>query len=45
MALQRAPTRPAFRAALRRAGFYAEWQEKYGEEAWGVLEGVVGSLA
>ena len=25
-----------FRAALKKAGFYAEWQEKYGEDAWGV---------
>ena len=24
-----------FRAALRKAGFYAEWKEKYGAEAWG----------
>ena len=27
-----------FRAALRTAGFYAEWKEKYGAEAWAVLE-------
>ena len=35
----------AFRAALKKAGFYAEWQQKFGTEAWGVLEGAVGSLA
>ncbi len=35
----------AFRAALKKAGFYAEWREKFGPEAWGVLEGAVGSLA
>src|SRR6266436_3764275 len=27
-----------FRAALRNAGFYAEWKEKYGAQAWAVLE-------
>ncbi|MBV9812642.1 MAG: TRAP transporter substrate-binding protein, partial [Acetobacteraceae bacterium] len=35
----------AFRAALRNAGFYRDWQAKYGPEAWGTLEGVVGTLA
>jgi tripartite ATP-independent transporter DctP family solute receptor len=34
----------AFRATLKKAGFYAEWQQKYGAEAWSVLEGAVGSL-
>ena len=33
-----------FRAALRAAGFYAEWRNKYGTEAWAVLESQVGSL-
>jgi TRAP-type transport system periplasmic protein len=33
-----------FRAALRSAGFYAEWKEKYGAEAWTVLESQVGAL-
>ena len=33
-----------FRAALRGAGFYAEWKQKYGAEAWGVLESQVGAL-
>ena len=34
-----------FRAALRGAGFYAEWKEKYGAEAWAVLEKQVGALS
>jgi TRAP-type transport system periplasmic protein len=34
-----------FRAALRAAGFYAEWKEKYGAEAWAVLESQVGGLS
>jgi TRAP-type transport system periplasmic protein len=33
-----------FRAALRAAGFYADWKEKYGAEAWAVLESQVGAL-
>jgi tripartite ATP-independent transporter DctP family solute receptor len=35
----------AFRATLKKAGFYAEWREKFGPEAWGALEAAVGSLA
>lgn len=35
----------AFRDALRRAGFYASWKGKYGDEAWSILEGSVGSLS
>jgi tripartite ATP-independent transporter DctP family solute receptor len=41
-------TRPApdsFRAKLRDAGFYGEWKTKFGDEAWGLLEGAVGKLA
>ena len=34
-----------FRAALRTAGFYAEWKEKYGADAWAVLEKQVGALS
>jgi tripartite ATP-independent transporter DctP family solute receptor len=37
--------KPAFRAALKQAGFYAEWKKKYGDDAWGLLEGAVGSLS
>jgi tripartite ATP-independent transporter DctP family solute receptor len=33
-----------FRAAMRAAGFYAEWKQKYGAEAWAALEKQVGSL-
>ena len=33
------------RAALRAAGFYAEWKEKYGAQAWAVLESQVGGLS
>ncbi len=35
----------AFRATLKKAGFYAEWRDKFGAEAWTALEGAVGSLA
>ena len=34
-----------FRDALKAAGFYKEWRGKYGEEAWAVLEGVVGAVS
>lgn len=34
-----------FRAALRAAGFYSEWKEKYGPEAWAALEKQVGALS
>ena len=34
-----------FRATLRAAGFYSEWKDKYGPEAWAVLEKQVGSLS
>jgi hypothetical protein len=30
---------------LRSAGFYAEWKEKYGAQAWAVLESQVGALS
>ena len=35
----------AFRAALKKAGFYNEWKGKFGAEAWGTLEKAVGSLS
>jgi len=35
----------AFRAALKKAGFYEEWKGKFGAEAWGTLEKAVGSLS
>ncbi len=37
--------KPAFRDELRKAGFYAEWQKKYGNQAWAILQGEVGTLS
>ena len=34
-----------FRATLRSAGFYADWKQKYGPQAWVALEKQVGSLS
>jgi len=34
----------AFRSTLKKAGFYAEWKKKYGNEAWAVLEKYTGKL-
>jgi len=34
-----------FRAALRKAGFYAEWKQKFGADAWALLESHVGALS
>ena len=39
------PNPAPFRDKLRSAGFYTEWQGKYGAEAWGLLEKSVGKLA
>ena len=39
------PDPAPFRDKLRKAGFYAEWKGKYGDEAWAILEKSVGSLA
>ena len=33
-----------FRAALVKAGFYAQWQKTYGAEAWAQLERYTGRL-
>ena len=35
----------SFRAKLRDAGFFKEWKERFGADAWGMLESAVGSLA
>ena len=35
----------SFRAKLRESGFYKEWQERFGKEAWSLLEDAVGKLA
>jgi tripartite ATP-independent transporter DctP family solute receptor len=37
--------KPAFREALKQAGFYAEWKKKFGDQAWGILESEVGTLS
>jgi tripartite ATP-independent transporter DctP family solute receptor len=37
--------RKPFQEALRVAGFYSEWRQKYGEDAWKILERYSGSLA
>lgn len=37
--------KPAFREALKSAGFYADWKKKYGDQAWGILEAEVGTLS
>lgn len=34
----------AFRATLRKAGFYSTWQERFGAEAWGKLQKFAGQL-
>ena len=39
------PDPAPFREKLRSAGFYKEWQGKYGEEAWAILEKAVGKLS
>lgn len=38
------PDRAAFRAALKKTSFYADWKAKYGNEAWALLEKYVGKL-
>jgi tripartite ATP-independent transporter DctP family solute receptor len=38
------PDTAPFRQKLREAKFYAEWQKKYGEKAWDLLEKSVGKL-
>jgi TRAP-type C4-dicarboxylate transport system substrate-binding protein len=39
------PDPAPFRDKLRKAGFYAEWKGKYGDEAWATLEKSVGNLS
>lgn len=39
------PDRAAFREALVKAGFYKEWQAKFGAEQWAALEKYTGPLA
>jgi tripartite ATP-independent transporter DctP family solute receptor len=35
----------AFRDKLRSAGFYTEWKQKFGDQAWSTLEASVGKLS
>jgi len=44
MAFNRVDTTP-FRETLQKAGFYAEWHKKYGDEAWSLLEKYTGKMA
>ena len=39
------PDLAPFRDKLRKAGFYAEWKGKYGDEAWAILEKFTGKLS
>jgi hypothetical protein len=39
------PDNAEFRDALRKAGFCNEWKQKFGEEAWAILEKSVGKLS
>lgn len=39
-----AADKAAFRKALTQAGFYRDWREKFGPEAWKALEAVTGGL-
>lgn len=39
------PDPAQFRAHLQKAGFYKEWSQKFGAEAWGTLERYSGKLA
>lgn len=38
-------TSSAFRAKLQSAGFYKEWRQKFGDEAWTLLEKYAGAIA
>ena len=39
-----APHPESFRAKLREAGFYKEWQDRFGGDAWSILESAIGKL-
>ena len=39
------PDKAAFRDALRKTSFYGDWKAKFGDAAWGALQGVTGELA
>lgn len=44
MSFNKAPS-DSFRAQLQKAGYYAEWKAKFGDEAWGLLESTVGKVS
>jgi len=35
----------SFRAQLQKSGFYAEWKNKFGAEAWSLLEATAGKVS
>jgi hypothetical protein len=39
------PDKAQFRETLTKAGFYADWKQKYGADAWMILEKYSGKLA
>lgn len=39
------PAPGSFRAQLQKAGYYAEWKNKFGPEAWALLESTAGKVA
>jgi len=39
------PKTESFRDRMRKAGFYAEWKAKFGDDAWAILERNTGKLA
>ena len=39
------PDPAPFRAALSQAGYYKQWKETFGDEAWALLEKYSGALA
>ena len=38
------PDKQPFRDALKQAGFYTEWQKRFGDEPWALLEKYTGKL-
>jgi hypothetical protein len=38
------PDTAGFRDKMRKAGFYADWKAKFGDEAWAILERSTGKL-
>jgi TRAP-type transport system periplasmic protein len=38
------PKSDSFRDRMRKAGFYSEWKNKFGPDAWAILERYTGKL-